>query len=82
MSAALFNAAYRRSVMPQREAFRHARLQGATRFARDFGHSFWSLMNYCEDDHVMGHFLLTVLVVREKVGTFPRWDSGTAGGCE
>ncbi|MBW2241838.1 MAG: hypothetical protein JRH01_07610 [Deltaproteobacteria bacterium] len=68
--------------MPQREAFRHARLQDTARVERDFGHSFWSLMNYCEDDHVMGHFPLAILVVRKEVGTFLRWASDDAGGCE
>ncbi len=81
-SAAPFNAADAWSVLPQREAFRHAPLQDTTRVARDFGHSFRSLMNYYEDDHVMGHLLLTVLVVRKEVGTFLRWASDAAGGCE
>ena len=70
------------SVMPQRDAFRHARLQNTARVARDFGHSFRSLMNYREDDHVMAHLLLTVLVVRKEVGTFLPWASAAAGGCE
>jgi len=39
-------------------------------------------MNYCEDDHVMGHFPLAILVVRKEVGTFLRWASDDAGGCE
>jgi hypothetical protein len=43
---------------------------------------FRSLMNYREDDHVMAHFLLTVLVVRREVGTFLPWASAAAGGCE
>jgi hypothetical protein len=30
----------------------------------------------------MGHLPLAVLVVRKKVGTFLRWASDAAGGCE
>ena len=39
-------------------------------------------MNYYEDDHVMGHLLLTVLVVHKEVGTSLRWSSAAAGSCE
>jgi hypothetical protein len=39
-------------------------------------------MDYYEDDHVMGHLLLTVIVARKEVGTFLRWASNAARGCE
>ena len=69
-------------VMPQRKAFRHAPLQDTARVARDFGYAFRSLMNCYEDDDVMCHLLLTVLVVRKEVGPFLRWTGDAAGGCE